>query len=370
MDKDLIGSKKQRRKFRLVVAPLITLTMIFSLLIINPLEEWKLIYQVRNVWQALADFLWFMVMGCGITECSLVVSRLLDPLLPWERWPGRRFLVQLLSQIAGIMVLISLVLFVPFILENDHQDMTSDDWVGLQQIFFISIVLSLITTAIFTGIYLIAKWRATILEAAGLKQANLQAQLQSLKAQLDPHFMFNNFSTLSSLISENQQDALLFLDHLSNVYRYMANNLSLNIISLKEEMDFIDAYIYLIKIRFADNLEITVNIPEQYHYKGIPPITLQLLIENAVKHNVASRTNPLHINIAVADDGRLMISNNMQRIRYVIPSAGIGIRNITNRYRLLSAEIPDITETETMFIVKVPLLPLNHNLNESTDHRR
>src|ERR1044072_6449270 len=370
MDKDLIGSKKQRRRFRIIVVPLITVTLILSLFIINPFEDWGLIYEARTVRQALADLGWYMAMGWVITECSLLVSRLLEPVLPWERSPGRRFLMQLLLQIAGVMVLVSLVIFIPMLLEIDDPTMTSDDWLGLQQIFFISIVLSLITTAIFTGNYLIAKWRASVLEPARLKQANLQAQLQSLKAQLDPHFMFNNFSTLSNLISENQQDALLFLDRLSNVYRYMASNLSLNIISLKEEMAFIDAYIYLIKIRFAENLEIRVNIPEQYHNKGIPPITLQLLIENAAKHNVASRTNPLHIDITVTDDGRLMISNNLQRVRYVIPSAGIGIRNITNRNRLLSAEIPEIIETETMFIIKVPLLSINHDLNESTDHRR
>lgn len=140
-----------------------------------------------------------------------------------------------------------------------------------------------------------------MLEAAELKQANLQAQLQIMKAQLNPHFMFNNFSVLSGLISENKDGALQFLDRLSIVYRYMTNNLSRNIISFREELHFIEAYIYLIKIRFADNLHITVNIPAEFEESGIPPSTLQLLLENAVKHNIASRVQPLFIHIRIQE---------------------------------------------------------------------
>lgn len=357
-----IRSKAKSLTFRFVVIAIVSIVLIFSLVIINPLDDWRSIYMCETTGQALLDLIWFGIMGWVITESSLRVSRWLDTLLPWERRPGWRFMAQLFAQILVITVLTTLFLFVTFaFFETTDTEMSDDDWVGLQQILFISVVLSLITTAIFTGDHLIAKWRSSVLEAAELKQANLQAQLQTLKAQLNPHFMFNNFSVLANLIAEDQENALQFLDRLSIVHRYMTNNLSRNIISLREELQFIEAYIYLIKIRFADNLHFTVDIPDQYKNLGIPPVTLQLLLENAVKHNIASRVQPLHISLTIGANGRLVVSNTLQRISYSIPSTEVGLQNIINRYKLLSAQTPEILETEEAFIVKLPLLSLNES---------
>lgn len=353
------GSGIQTMKFRIIVMMVVTVGLILSLVLINPLEQWRSIFEYSTFRQAILDLLWFVAMGWVITECSLLVSRWLDPVLPWERKPARRIFIQLFLQMILISLLVTFFLFITFsLLESTDQAMTSNDWLGLQQVLFVSVVLSLLTTGIFTGNHLLHKWRNSLLEAAELKQANLQAQLQIMKAQLNPHFMFNNFSVLSGLISENKDGALQFLDRLSIVYRYMTNNLSRNIISLREELHFIEAYIYLIKIRFADNLHITVNIPAEFEDSGIPPSTLQLLLENAVKHNIASRVQPLFIHIGIQDNNSLVVTNNLQRISYSIPSTELGLQNIINRYKLLSAEVPEIKETEKEFLVKVPLLPL------------
>jgi len=229
----------------------------------------------------------------------------------------------------------------------------------------VSLLLSILISFIYTGNFFLQKWKDAILETAelNLKTAELQrialeAQLQSLKAQLDPHFMFNNFSTLSALITEDQSLAQHFLENLSRVYRYMIINLNKNIISVEEELDFAQAYFYLIKIRLGNNVKMEIDISDEVLKKGIPPITLQLLIENAIKHNMASRSKPLLITISMDGEETLVISNTLQRLNYNIPSTCTGLKNIESRYTLLSDQSFEIIETEKKFIVKLPLLSI------------
>lgn len=344
--------------YRMIMVFVVTIALIFSMMIINPISELRYILKLEISWESFTDLIWFMILGWSITETAILVSYILDKLLPWEQSSVKRFFLHLLVQCILVMAVMTLLLvitdiFVPLDLEG-----INSDWTGYRQMIFISIVLSLIVTAINTGSRLLLNWKKSIIEAAELKQTTLQSQLQSLKLQLDPHFMFNNFSTLSSLISENQAGAQDFLDSLSEVHRYMLYNLDKNIISLKEELDFITSYIYLIKIRFAENLNINITGMENFLDKGIAPTTLQLLIENAVKHNIASRSQPLHIKI-FPEDNYILVVNNIQRMPSPISSSQIGLKNIINRYKLLSAKTPEIIQTQFDFVVKVPLLPLN-----------
>ena len=322
------------------------------------MNERGYILKLEVSWEFFTDLIWFTVLGWAITETAIFVSYYLDRLLPWEQYSVKRFFLQLLIQCILVMAVMTLLLVITDLFISINPEDPNNDWMGYRQMIFISIVLSLIVTAIHTGSHLLLNWKKSIIEAAELKQTTLQSQLQSLKLQLDPHFMFNNFSTLSSLIAENQAGAQDFLDSLSEVHRYMLYNLDKNIISLKEELDFISSYIYLIKIRFAENLNIDITGMENFLDKGIPPTTLQLLIENAVKHNIASRSHPLHIRI-FPEDNYILVVNNIQKMPSPISSSKIGLKNITNRYKLLSAKAPEIIQTDFNFIVKVPLLPIN-----------
>jgi len=139
------------------------------------------------------------------------------------------------------------------------------------------------------------------------------------------------------------------------VHRYMLINLEKNTISLKAELAFVKAYSYLIKIRFASNLRIEIDIPTDLHTLDIPPTTLQLLIENAIKHNIASRKHPLYIKI-YAKDRAIYVVNNLQKIPSPLHSSKIGLKNIINRYKLLSDDVPVVTETAYDFTVKLPLI--------------
>ncbi|MBB5634404.1 sensor histidine kinase YesM [Pedobacter cryoconitis] len=354
--------------FRVILPLIVTSVLIFSMMIINPISERNYILEPELSRDFFMDLIWFITLGWAITEIGIIISYYLDQWLPWVQFSVKRFFLQLFIQCVLVIAVMTSLWYVTDLVPP-YYDGAENDWVGYRQMIFVSIVLSLIVTAVHIGSYLLLNWKNAIVEAAELKQTTLQSQLQSLKLQLDPHFMFNNFSTLSSLIAENQSEAQQFLDCLSEVHRYMLYNLERNVIPLKEELDFITSYIYLIKIRFSENLKIEVTIKEDLLNQGIPPTTLQLLIENAVKHNIASRSQPLHIRISSAGN-TICVANNIQKLPSCIGSSKIGLKNIINRYKLLSAKLPEIIQTAHEFVVKIPLLPLKTSPNESTDYRR
>lgn len=345
--------------FKLLLSVIVALFLIISLIVINPFNEISNIIGVKDGNSIVGDLVYFFVIGWAITIISLFIARFVGRFMDWEQSVTRRFLVQMVIQSVSI-ILIAIVLIIVTewltVLEGE-MSLEEWDWVGIRQILFLSIVLSLIVTTIYSGSHLVMKWRESTLEAARLKQISLESQLQSLKLQLDPHFVFNNFSTLSGLITENPATAQFFLDSLSQVHRYMLINLNKNIISLEEELSFIEDYVYLLKMRFGENLQIKITDVEKYYHRGIPPITVQILVENAVKHNVASRQSPLFIEIFGAND-YLIVRNNIQLLYNKTISSKIGLKNIEDRYSLLMDKRPIIEENNTSFVVKVPLIDL------------
>jgi LytS/YehU family sensor histidine kinase len=193
------------------------------------------------------------------------------------------------------------------------------------------------------------------LELERLKQKQLEANISSLKEQLSPHFLFNSLTTLKSMISKDVSGSQDFVLKLSEVYRFLLKHKEHQMVSIKEELDFVTAYGYLLKSRFKNSLEITTVIPESHLQYFIPPLTLQLLIENAVKHNVLSKHRPLAININVKDD-YLSISNNFQPKNYVENSGNVGLSNINKRYMLLAEKEIKINLVNGDFQVLIPII--------------
>lgn len=191
------------------------------------------------------------------------------------------------------------------------------------------------------------------IEIEHLKQENLEARLNSLKQQVSPHFLFNSLNTLKSLSGEeNVKDYVVQLSH---VYRYLLNYNENNLARVKEELIFINAYSFILKERFEDGFSMQVNIDDGIKELHIPPLSLQILIENAVKHNIASSFRPLKISIS-NDDGYIIVSNNLQRKSSSEESTGKGLHNISDRYRLLAQKTIEIKDDGINFIVKLPLL--------------
>jgi sensor histidine kinase YesM len=206
------------------------------------------------------------------------------------------------------------------------------------------------------GIYTFNKWKENIQESEQLKKANLQTQFEGLKNQVNPHFLFNSINTLSSLIHEDKERAEQFIDEMCKVYRYLLRNNEDELVPLTTELKFINSYYHLLKTRYGDGIEMKLNIdPETEHYL-LPPLTLQLLVENAVKHNNVLKYKPLTIEIYTDEDNWLIIQNNLQKKTIFVDSSKIGLNNIKEKFQLLNQSEIIIEETSKEFIVKIPLI--------------
>lgn len=187
------------------------------------------------------------------------------------------------------------------------------------------------------------------------KEHAAQMQLEVLKSQIDPHFMFNNFSILSELIVEDTALAEKFLDNLSKVYRYLIQNLKRDTVSIEEEIAFLHSYIYLIKMRYEDAVCINIDETLKQIDGQIPPVCLQLLVENAIKHNRASARHPLSIRV-FREENDIVVENDLRPIASDFESTGIGNKNIIGRYLLLCKKKPFIEQRENTYIVKLPII--------------
>lgn len=189
-----------------------------------------------------------------------------------------------------------------------------------------------------------------------LQKENLQSQFDVLKQQVNPHFLFNSLNVLTSLIKLEPDLAEKFSEQLSKVYRYVLENKDNELVDLNTELNFLDAYIFLLNIRFVDKLRVNINIPADRRGDQIIPLAMQLLIENAIKHNIMSKSEPLTIDIFIDIDNFLNIVNNLQERPSQLVSTGVGLKNIQNRYMLLNNTEPVFEKTESHFIAKVPLV--------------
>jgi len=192
-----------------------------------------------------------------------------------------------------------------------------------------------------------------------LQKENLQSQFDVLKQQVNPHFLFNSLNVLTSLIKLEPDLAEKFSEHLSKVYRYVLENKDNELVDLNTELIFLDAYIFLLNIRFVNKLHVNIDIPESKRSYQVIPLAMQLLIENAIKHNIMSKSNPLKIDIFIDIKNFLNIVNNLQERPSQIISTGVGLKNIQNRYLLLNNTEPVFEKTDTHFIAKVPLIKID-----------
>jgi PAS domain S-box-containing protein len=189
-----------------------------------------------------------------------------------------------------------------------------------------------------------------------LQKENLQSQFDVLKQQVNPHFLFNSLNVLTSLIRIEPDLAEKFTEHLAKVYRYVLENKDNELVPLTTELEFLDAYMFLLNIRFMGKLSVRINIPEIEKNCMVIPLALQLLIENAIKHNTMSKRSPLVIDIFIDEKNYLNIINNLQERETNMASTGVGLKNIQNRYLLLNSTAPEFEKTGTQFIARIPLI--------------
>lgn len=222
--------------------------------------------------------------------------------------------------------------------------------------------ITLFCLAVYEGVYFYNQLKESIIEKEKAKRDHLQSQLEGLRNQVNPHFLFNSLNTLVNIITEDPNLAIRFLNQLSHVYRYILEVKEAPLVPLSDELDFLQSYVFLQQERFKRNLIVDIDVPMLYLQYKIVPFSMQILFENAIKHNVISTKNPLHIQVYVNEAHQLVVANNLQRKHQVMDSTKVGLANIKSRYRLITNEIVTIQEDGNHFKVLLPLINKAHQL--------
>ncbi|MDD7886934.1 sensor histidine kinase [Flavivirga sp. 57AJ16] len=220
--------------------------------------------------------------------------------------------------------------------------------------FVYSFVL-LMLLVIVRAIKLINQSKLDAIEKEQLKQQSLQSELAALKNQVNPHFLFNSLNSLSLLVREDQKEAGKFINKLSFLYRYILQSKDQDLVTIKEELRFLDSYIHLIKQRYRDNFNVNIHIDEKLLQKKIPTLALQLLMENAVKHNEISDNKPLLVDVFDEND-RLVVKNKLQKRTGHIESTNTGLSNLNTRFKLNMNGGIEISKDDVHFTVKIPMI--------------
>ncbi|ULQ55323.1 histidine kinase [Flavihumibacter rivuli] len=308
-------------------------------------------YQINTSWYVA--LLAMLLITIAVWESNRLVERWLasrkDILHPWK-WLGLLFVTgAILSVLLSYLIITLLGRFSPA-LHSDGLNVARK--LGIMYGTRINLFLHTLNAISFFS----EAYRQKDREAEKLKRDTVQAQLQAIRNQVNPHFLFNNLNVLSSLVIKDNPEANAFIESFSRVYRHILKTQEKELVDLQSELDYIQSYIFLLLKRFPESLSVSLHVPEAYLKAGIVPSALQMLIENAIKHNILSKQNPLQIDIAVNGMDSLVVSNNLQVKKQVEESTQVGLRNIARRYELVTGKSIKVVRDDSIFSVHLPLI--------------
>lgn len=288
-----------------------------------------------------------------VWEGNLRIDTQMDKNYPWLKSPTKRILIHLPLSLIYSSITIYVMMFI-------YDKYVCSMPLSIRSALTItSIIMGLLVTIIIlsveVGAQFFVKWKTSLIEMEQYKTETMRAHLQNLKEQVNPHFLFNNLSVLSSLVYKDQDKAADFINQLSKVYRYLLDTRSSELITLNDELTFIKSYTYLLKIRFDKNIDFEFSIAEVSKNLLLPPLVLQLVIENAIKHNEVSGERPLKVAIS-ANEFVVEVKNNLQLRNHVETTTKTGLSNIQQRYKFYTNKQVEIINDERSFIVRMPLL--------------
>lgn len=309
------------------------------------------------------DALVALALGLGqaylIFEAGIGLSHYLDRHLSWTRHPRRRVALQMSLQIL-------LALVVTWGVGELYVRLGGYDTVAHPVLFrdlLPLLLLSVFTAFLLSGTYIgasfFAYWQAEITAREAATAQVTQARLQALQQQLDPHFLFNTLNTLTAVIEDDPPRAVTYVQRLATVYRYVLRHQHTAAVTVREELDLAAAYLYLLQTRYPEGLRVTLEVAPAHYARRVLPMVVQLLIENAVKHNRTEPDAPLHLRIYSGEE-RLIVENNRQPLPHPAASTGVGLPNVARRYEAAApGHAVHVEQTAALFRVSIPLLSLN-----------
>jgi sensor histidine kinase YesM len=287
-------------------------------------------------------------MAIGVSQ----ISSWLDKKHHWLSNPLKRLLLQIALTFGFCLLVIFITVIVLYYLHHDthFSVFIFEAGVFMAKIALIFLPLSLLITYALT---FFRNWKKSVVLHEQMKREHLALQYETLKSQVNPHFLFNSLNAVTSLISTDPDKAIVFVKKLSDVFRYVLEQKENEIISLETELQFLESYIFLQKIRFGENLNVNIDVSDRTFF--IIPLSLQMLVENAIKHNIISKEYPLTINISTKDTSYLAITNNLKK-KPALNSNNLGLENIRSRYKFFTSNPVLVTENEHEFRVEMPLI--------------
>lgn len=300
----------------------------------------------------LVSFLWSFSICITQWTGLLIVHTYIDRRISWIETPVKKTFIEILAFLAYSISVFILIQFFNFYFWIDVSP--SKSWGSILKSLPYTLLISFIISLIFTAIGFFFAWKRSFLQAEKLKVEMLAYKYESLRNQINPHFLFNSLNVLSDLVYEDQAMAVKFIQQMSDLFRYVLDSRDKELVPLKDELEFINSYTFLLKTRFEDKLIIENNVqanPDDY----IVPMTLQLLIENAVKHNEVSEAFPLRISIR-RNSNSLEVENGLRPKNVGDDSKKTGIKNITQQFAFFSETPIKIITSDERFMVRVPIL--------------
>ena len=303
--------------------------------------------------------------GFMLYYANAILFMKLDDVFSNERFNRKRILIGFLgSFVISVGVIFLLRIFEEVIIEGSSLALFFEKEKFSN--YMVTIIITFIVTLAFHAFYFYKAYQESRLKEQKIIAGTANAKFESLKNQIDPHFLFNSLNVLSSLIEENPENAQQFTTSLSKIYRYVLEQKDKELVTVSEELAFAKTYMKLLKMRFENS--ITFELPDDFeNYDAkVVPLSLQLLLENTIKHNVVSENKPLHIKIYIKNNF-LVVENNLQKKEVLQDRKGVGLQNIVSRYAILSERKVLIDETKETFAVYLPILTKQISIMETSN---
>lgn len=293
-------------------------------------------------------------LGLLVTYVLYFLSKKLDKLYPWQTQTNNRlFIGFVLQMLVAFSIIFGFIYLYSKVIITNEEFFTEYEGTVIKLSILLCILL-IVYSVIYFAFYSYYSFATLQIESVKQERKQIDLQLKALKSQLSPHFLFNSLNTISSLVHTNTKKSELFVRKLASMYQFMLNSYHSMLISLEEELQFVASYQYLLETRFENKLKIEIEIPKDLHQTKIPPLTIQMLIENAVKHNTMDLHNPLHVSVYV-EGNNVCIKNNITEEPINRTSFHIGLKNINTRYLLL-AKKGILISNGNIFLVKIPII--------------
>ncbi len=319
------------------------------------------------------EIAYYCLFGVVLTLVNKSFFDYLNHQVVWDRYRKFRLMI---GAVGGVVVTMASIFFLRMFIHVVVEKQSVAEFVQGETFknYVISLLITFVVLLLFHTVYFYKKNQENKVKEQKIIAGNASAKFESLKNQIDPHFLFNSLNVLSSLIEENPENAQRFTTSLSKIYRYVLEQKDKELISVEEELSFAKTYMNLLKMRFENSLfyELPNVIPNAE--SKVVPLSLQLLLENTVKHNIVSELKPLHIRIFI-QDGYLCIENDYQKKEVLQDRQGVGLQNIVDRYAIITRRKVLVEQNEKIFMVKIPILTKQVaesvvNYNESNAYYR